>query len=118
MTPVRIVLALAIALICGSGVLVLGAAAPAAANLSEYQVKGAFLINFIRLIEWRGVPSGVSTQLSVCVLGDSPIVAVLDSLAGTPVKGKHVVVRRIAGVEEGMACDVLFISDAKGNHLD
>src|SRR5688572_24509864 len=107
MASLRIVLVLAIALVCASRVLVFAAAAPAAANLSECQVKGAFLINFIRLIEWRDVSPGASTQMSVCVLGDSPIVPVLDSLAATPVKGKHVVVRRIAGVEEGMACDVL-----------
>lgn len=120
MTPARtaLTLALLIALIGGSCAPVLAATASAAADLSEYQVKGAFLINFIRLIEWQGVASAGSRPMSLCVLGDSPIVPVLESLVAAPVKGRQVVVRRIATVQNGMACDVLFISDARGNHLD
>jgi hypothetical protein len=111
------------AVMLACGLLVTVAATPAlagtAADVSEYQVKGAFLLNLIRLVEW---PSSAAARngatLSVCVLGDSPIVPVLESQARTPVKGRRIAVRRVARVENESSCDVLFISDAIGNQLE
>lgn len=92
-----------------------GAATP---TPPEYQVKGAYLFNFIRLVEWplQGVPGGWA--LPVCVLGDSPIAGALESMAGSPVRGRRLVVRRIDSISDGKACPVLFIPDSAGRDID
>lgn len=98
-----------------------GSASPAAslaAPAPEYRVKGAYLFNLIRLVDWplQGAPGGWA--LPVCVLGDSPIADALESMAGAPVRGRRLVVRRIASVDEADACPVLFISEQAGTDLE
>jgi hypothetical protein len=92
------------------------AAAAVPADLSEYQVKGAFLVNFIRLVEWRPARP-IAGVLPVCVLGDSPIAEVLDTLASTPVKGRTLLVRRLTDLQRLASCEVLFIGSS-WNELD
>jgi hypothetical protein len=87
-------------------------------GVSEYQVKGAFLFNFIRLVDWPAPASGNATPLPLCVLGESPIVGPLESLAVTPVKGRRLVVRRLATVSDARDCEVLFISERATTDLD
>jgi hypothetical protein len=95
----------------------LAAAAVTTADVSEHQVKGAYLFNFIRLIDWPAAATAPG-PLPVCVLGESPVAAVLESLAAAPVKGRRLVVRRLASMTDVRACEVLFLSAGASNDLD
>jgi hypothetical protein len=106
--PARVALAAA---------LLAAAAAATAADVSEYQVKGAYLFNFIRLIDWPAAAAG-GGLLPVCVLGESPLTATIESLATAPVKGRRLVVRRLATVADARACEVLFLSERASSDLD
>ena len=96
--------------------LVLAALAPAAlavpsadGAVSEYQVKGTYLFNFIRLVEWPAAGAHAQAPLPVCVLGESAIVPTLESLSTTPVRGRRLMVRRVT-LKDAAGCEVLFIS--------
>jgi hypothetical protein len=86
---------------------------------SEYQVKATYLYNFGRFVKWPGtVPAGKGDSFSVCVLGQDPFGAILDStLAGEALDGKPVVLRRISKPQDAGDCRILFISSAEEKHL-
>jgi len=68
---------------------------PASSQNRVNQVKAAYLYNFGRFVKW---PAGAAVQgdsFAVCVLGQDPFGATLDStLAGEALDGKPVVIRR------------------------
>ena len=111
--PVRL-LALVTVIVCGSL-----AVAPAAGvtTVSEYRTKGSYLLNFIRLVEWRP-PRPTAGVLPVCVFGESPIAPVLDEMASALVSGRQVVVQRLPDLRKVATCEVLFITEAKWTEVD
>lgn len=80
------------------------ALAPAAqAQGLEYAVKAAFLTKFAAFVSW---PPGVSSgPVRVCVVGDDPFGAAIENAAAG-----QVVVRRLAAVDRGSGCQVLYAS--------
>jgi hypothetical protein len=86
---------------------------------NEYQVKATYLYNFGRFVKWPGTfPAGKGDSFSVCVLGQDPFGAILDStLAGEALDGKPVVLRRIAKPQDAGECRILFISSTEEKHL-
>jgi hypothetical protein len=88
-----------------------------APGVSEYQVKGAYVFNFIRLIDW---PSSAAsgTMLPLCVLGESPLTGVLDRMGATPLKGRRTAVRVVPGVSAARGCEVLVIPQAASQDLE
>lgn len=91
----------------------------AAAATKEYQVKAAFIYNFIQFISW---PHGFADRntVGVCVFGEDPFRDALDLLAQRAVRlqsGKElkIVVRRDITPMNVTACDVLFVNTNKSN---
>lgn len=78
---------------------------------TEYQVKAAFLLNFVKFIEWPSTAfAEADSPIAICVLGDDPFGSSLDETAeGQTVNGRTVVVRRIAGVPAPRTCQVVFV---------
>ena len=74
------------------------------ATFAEYQVKAAFLKNFVKFVAW---PSSTGA-FNVCILGDDPFKG---WLAGTEDagSGRRLAHRRIATVHETDGCQVLFV---------
>jgi hypothetical protein len=115
LSPVGVssLLAVALAVVCGWAAV----AHAGVSTISEYRIKGSYLLNFIRLVEWRP-PRPIAGVLPVCVFGESPIAPVLNEMASEPVKGRQVVVERLADLRKAGACEVLFITEAKWNEVD
>lgn len=87
---------------------------PARAQISETEVKAAFLPRFARYVTWpsfmRPQP-GQSFQL--CVVGPDPFGSALDRAAsGQLVDGHRIVVRRV-GSEAAASCHIAFIQGSK-----
>ena len=72
-------------------------------TVSEYRTKGSYLLNFVRLVEWRP-PRPIAGVLPVCVFGESPIGPVLDELAAAPINGRQVIVQRLTDMRKAGAC--------------
>ena len=97
--------------------LVLGCpAAGTAQSASEYQIKAAFLYNAPKFVEWPA-EALTSTSFTIGVLGDDPFGTLLDQLAGRTIKGKKVVIRRLASLERAAECQVLFIATSEQRRL-
>ena len=91
------------------------AAQPAAASPLEYQVKAAYILNFINLTEWPPAALGSATApFRVCLSGTGQLRAALeDTVKGESVHGHQVVVDRLTS-ETAPTCQVIYVpaSDA------
>jgi len=85
----------------------------------EYEVKAAYLYNFGRFVRWPAdVPTAQDNSFPICVLGQDPFGATLDStLVGETLAGKPVVVKRISRAQDVGDCRIMFISSTEENHL-
>lgn len=77
----------------------------------EYEVKAAFLYNFVKFVQWpRNGPAG-EDPIEVAVLGQDPFGTRLDeTLAGKTADGRPFLVKRVRVAREAEAADVLFLA--------
>lgn len=92
-------------------------AAPAA--FQEYEVKAAFLYNFVRFVDWPASAfADAGAAVTIGVLGDDPFGELLEqAVTNETVKGRKFVVRRFHDVESVGSCHVLFVSKSEKNRL-
>jgi hypothetical protein len=84
----------------------------------EYQVKSAFLFNFIKFVEWPGNGAqGASVPFSIGILGKDPFGKALQAVEGKVIRGRSVEIRRSRRIEELSECKVLFISASERGRL-
>jgi hypothetical protein len=90
-------------------------AAPAAAQVSETEVKAAFLPRFARYVSWPTYQRPVPGQPFVlCVVGTDPFGTIIDkAAAGQSVDGHRVAIRRVNGGEAN-GCHIAFVQGSKG----
>src|SRR5271168_2290238 len=82
----------------------------------EYQVKAAFLFNFLKFVDWPAAASDVPFVIGV--LGHDPFGEVLDNtVRGKIVSGRHIEVRRYSRIGEVKDCNLLFIGRADSGRL-
>lgn len=105
-----------------SAAAVLAAAQPAAVPPSsrleapEHEIKAAFLYNFTRYIAWPG-PTRTGA-FHIAVLGDSPIVTALQSIAATrTVAGRPIEVHALPAGRDLGEPDLVFLSASATRHL-
>jgi hypothetical protein len=82
-------------------------AASGAAPFAEYEVKAAYLYNFIRFTHW---PAETGNGLQLCVYGPDPFGAELDALAGKTAGPRTLSVERITTVDLLASCDAVFLT--------
>jgi len=76
---------------------------------TEYEVKAAFLLNFVKFVEWPDSKRNGPAPLSICILGDDPFGAALDQIVqGERINGRPLVVKRLKKWRD--SCDAAFIS--------
>ena len=80
-------------------------AVPDAQEISqEYEIKAAYLYNFLKYVEW---PDSINRTFLICVAGQNPFAGVLDGLTKNErVRGNPVKTEVILGFEPG--CYVIF----------
>jgi hypothetical protein len=80
------------------------------------QVEAAYLYNFGRFVTWPATLS--AGQFGICILGEDPFGAVLDStVSGETIDGKQIVTVRISNVQGAQNCRILFISPSEDKRL-
>jgi hypothetical protein len=96
-------LAIAIVLLARGGM----EAQSSTATPSEYQVKAAFLYNFVKFVEWPSLPAA---EVGICVIGKDPFGESLDRVVeGKSLDGRRFAVRRIVEIADARGCHVLFV---------
>jgi hypothetical protein len=94
----------------------LSAQASSAGDDLEYQVKAAFLFNFLKFVEWPGGASEAPWVIGI--LGTDPFGPILDNTVRSKiVNGRPVQVRRYAHLSDVKDCNVLFIGRGEFERL-
>lgn len=103
---------------CLTLVLLIGAMVPGWAVepvAEEYHVKGAFLLNFAKFVEWPAQAfKEPGDPIAICVLGQNPFGPALEKAAREAViDGRRVRVRQIREAREASECQMVFVSTAE-----
>jgi hypothetical protein len=87
--------------------------------LSEYQVKAAYLFNFLKFVEWPGdaFPDALA-PIVIGIVGDDPFGSALpEVVTGKTVQGRDLVIRRYHAGENFRGASILFISASEKKRL-
>ena len=91
----------------------LASAGPAAAQVTEYDVKAAYLFNFLQFVTWP--PSAFespTSPLQICVAGRDALVTVLRSVTRPEVVGgRAITVTAVKGTDDLQRCHLLFLAN-------
>ena len=92
---------------------------PARAESREYEIKAAFLINFIQFVVW---PTNAFTNeeapFCVGVIGEDPFGSALDqTVQGETVNHHKIVVKRWQRVEDCKDCQLVFVSKSENKRV-
>ncbi|MHB8846209.1 MAG: YfiR family protein [Nitrospirota bacterium] len=85
--------------------------------LSEYQVKAAFVYNFIKFVTWPSGDDPADGRIRLCILGDLPDPAPFDQLDGQELMGRHLKVTYLRKPQEARACQVLYLASSLSSRL-
>jgi len=89
-------------------------------NTREYQIKAAFLYNFIQFVKWPGTTfSSSDAPFCIGILGDDPFGSTLDdTIQGEAIDGHRLTIMRSPRIEELMGCQMIFVSRSEEGHVD
>jgi YfiR/HmsC-like len=87
--------------------------------LSEYQVKAAYLFNFLKFVEWPDDAFADSlAPIVIGVVGDDPFGSALPQVTiGKTVQGRDLVIRKYHTGEDVRGAHILFISPSEKKRL-
>lgn len=89
-----------------------------AAEVSEYELKAAYLYNFALFTTWPSDRlADASAAMTFCVLGQTPLASALTGLQSRKLRDRRIVVKQIASPEEVRSCHVLFIGAGEYGNL-
>ncbi len=84
----------------------------------EYKIKAAFLLNFLKFIEFPAEAFSSSDAAFVLgILGTDPFGDAIEPLAGKRVKGRTIRIDRFKDLGQVTACHILYISDSEKDKL-
>lgn len=85
----------------------------------EYEIKAAYLYNFINYINWpeQALPPAGGT-ITIGVIGQNPFGAALAPLAGKRIKGRTIAVKECASLSDAAGCQIVFISPSEKPRLE
>jgi hypothetical protein len=104
---------------CIAGVVILMPAAKADEPSREYQIKAAFIYNFVQFVDWPSSAFESDTSvIAIGVLGANPFGDVLErTVAGKTVKGRSLVVHYFSRIDDVGQCQVLFVGSSDQGFL-
>lgn len=87
-------------------------------NPTEYQVKGAFIYNFAKFVEWpAGIPAG-GRPFIIGIFGKDPFGSLIDeAVSGKNVRDRKIAVKRFSRIDEAVDSQILFISSSEAESV-
>jgi len=94
-----------------------GLSGRAEGNLSEYQVKALFLLNFTKYVDWPPTAFvGSNTPVIIGLYGETKLGGALKNVvAGKSVGSRTIVIRQFESTDDVSQCHILFISDSEAS---
>lgn len=110
----RIATGLAIALALGAcfagGVRAMPGSLPGGSQSAEYELKAAYLFNFVKFVEWpEEAFSDGSDPVRLCVYGSDPFERALAEIDGRSVRDRRLVAEQVRRAPQVDRCHLLFI---------
>jgi len=87
------------------------------AELSELQVKSAYVLNFIKFVEWPASAIRPGDKLRLCVIGNDELHASLSALNGHKLGEHELQLVHVDSNPAWNACNVLFIGEREQRRL-
>ena len=87
----------------------LSTAADPPGALEEYEVKAAFLCNFLSFVEWPQSAVSADSSNTITIVGPEPSDIVLSNLSQRKFQGQAIVLRRCLNSAEVLPCRILFV---------
>ncbi len=85
---------------------------------AEYLVKSAFIYNFAKFVEWPDEAfSSTSAPIILCILGNDPFGATIETISGKVIRGRKLKVKVISKIEDIDKCHILFVCRSEKDHL-
>ncbi|MEW6206987.1 MAG: YfiR family protein [Acidobacteriota bacterium] len=110
-----------IAALCLCVVLISGAMRPAVAQegAGEYEVKAAFLFNFVKFVDWpEDAFADARSPVVIGIFGQDPFNGALDrAVSGKTVNGRPLIVKRLGQEQDARLCHILFICPCEKKRL-
>ncbi len=91
----------------------IGPGAHAQGPTLEYQIKAAYLAKFVPFVDWPVGTLGPGAPVFLCAVGEDPFGPALAALGRQMIGDHPVVPRRLARVEPGEACHVLYVRPSR-----
>ena len=84
----------------------------------EYEIKAAYLYNFINYIDWPAdtLPPAGGT-ITIGIVGENPFGPALDPLKGKQIKGRTLAVKQVAAAKDLEQCQIVFICASEKSRL-
>lgn len=83
---------------------------------TDYQIKAAFIYNFLKFIEWpQDLHEG---SITICILGDDPFGNAIDIIKGKYVSKKEILVKYCYSIEDVEEGDILFITSSEKKNIE
>lgn len=76
---------------------------------SEQQLKAAFIVNFLKYVEWPESSRGAT----ICLFGRDTLSVHLASFEGRTVAGHEVVLRRVLSPDQMLGCQIVFVPEVE-----
>ena len=86
-------------------------------QLSENQVKAAYLFNFAKFVEWPASSFAAGSPLVIGIIGKGPSGEARAALTGRIAKGHKVQVKQFTRIEEVGGCQILYIAASEKPRL-
>jgi hypothetical protein len=89
------------------------------AESREYQIKAAFLYNFVQFVKWPSSAfAGPQAPFCIGILGDDPFGSSLDAtVQGESINGRRFVILRSSQLEDLAGCQMIFVSRSEEGEL-
>jgi len=86
---------------------------------SEYQIKAAYLFNFLNFVAWpEHVFNDKNSPMDVCILGQDPFENILDlTFEGKMIGARKVMIHRWQTMSLTHPCHLLFIGVSEAEHM-
>ena len=84
----------------------------------EYEIKAAYLYNFINYIDWPAdaLPATGGT-LTIGIVGENQFNSAFDALNGKQTKGRTLAVKPVASAKDLESCQIVFIGASEKNRV-
>ncbi|MBC2694704.1 MAG: YfiR family protein [Desulfobacteraceae bacterium] len=83
----------------------------------EHLIKAAFLYRIAKFVEWPAESFAEIHALTIGIFGDEPLDEALNAISDKSVKGREVVIKQFARIEDLQKCHIFFISASKRKYL-